>query len=84
MLKKPIKVVPGKRITGKDLDAKHSPTANEKKSTGGDFVGKAKMARHDGMFGKTAKKPENDDRTLRKSASSKKRATEKRLTQVKI
>lgn len=46
--------------------------------------GKAEMRNHDSMYGKTAKKPEDDDKTLRKGPTADKRARMKRLTQTKL
>jgi hypothetical protein len=51
------------------------------KATSPKHGGHAEMRRHDSMFGKTAKKTEDDDKTLKKGPTAQKRARAKRLTQ---
>ena len=51
------------------------------KATSPKHGGKAEMRRHDSMYGKTAKKSENDDKPILKGPTAAKRARAKRLTQ---
>ncbi len=86
LAKLPLKSKPGKVKANTRLDRAHQPTSNQKDSTGGQAArkGGASMHRHDAAYGVTAKKPENDDKTIRKTAPADKRARVKRLTQTKL
>ena len=47
-------------------------------------IGKRQIVKERAFFGKTAKKPEKDDRPLRKGKTAKQHAQRRRLEQIKI